>query len=404
MQVKIRGGEVENVELQIYEPPRFFEAFLRGRSFAEAPDITARICGICPVAYMTSAFNAMEDALGAEVDERIRVLRRIMYCGEWIESHALHVFLLHAPDFFGFDSAWQMAREHRDVVEGALRVKAMGNDLLRTIGGRAIHPINVRVGGFYKAPAQGAPRRARSGARGVEGVHARARRLSSPGSTSPTSSRTTSSSPCATRTATRSRTGDWSRAPASTSGPASTRSTSPSSTSRTRPRSSRGCPTAAPTSSGRWRATRSTSSSSPTARSRRPRDAGLGESCRNPFKSILVRSVEILYALEEALALIAAYEPPDPPAVVPEPRASTGTRWSEAPRGMLWHRYRLEEDGSIAEARIVPPTSQNQARIEQDLLEFVRAAGSISRMTGCSGSASRRSATTTPASAARPTS
>ena len=101
-------------------------------------------------------------------------------------------------------------------------------------------------------------------------------------------------------------------------------------------------------------------------------DAGLGESCRNPFKSILVRSVEILYALEEALALISAYEPPDPPAVVPEPRASTGTGWSEAPRGMLWHRYRLEEDGSIAEARIVPPTSQNQARIEQDLHEFVR--------------------------------
>jgi coenzyme F420-reducing hydrogenase alpha subunit len=101
-------------------------------------------------------------------------------------------------------------------------------------------------------------------------------------------------------------------------------------------------------------------------------DSGLGESCRNPFKSILVRSVEILYALEEALALISAYEPPDPPAAVPEPRASTGTGWSEAPRGMLWHRYRLEEDGSIAEARIVPPTSQNQARIEQDLHEFVR--------------------------------
>ena len=100
--------------------------------------------------------------------------------------------------------------------------------------------------------------------------------------------------------------------------------------------------------------------------------AGLGEECRNPFKSILVRSVEIIFALEEALALISAYEPPDPPAQVPEPRAAAGAGWSEAPRGMLWHRYRLEEDGSIAEARIVPPTSQNQARIEQDLLEFVK--------------------------------
>jgi coenzyme F420-reducing hydrogenase alpha subunit len=101
-------------------------------------------------------------------------------------------------------------------------------------------------------------------------------------------------------------------------------------------------------------------------------EAGLGEECRNPFESIVVRAVEILYACDEALRLIASYEPPDPPAVEMEPRASIGTGWSEAPRGMLWHRYRLEEDGSIAEARIVPPTSQNQARIEQDLLEFVR--------------------------------
>jgi coenzyme F420-reducing hydrogenase alpha subunit len=100
--------------------------------------------------------------------------------------------------------------------------------------------------------------------------------------------------------------------------------------------------------------------------------AGLGAECRNPFKSIVVRAVEILYAFEEALRLIEAYEPPDPPAVEVTGRAATGTGWSEAPRGMLWHRYRLEDDGSIAEARIVPPTSQNQARIEQDLLEFVR--------------------------------
>ena len=154
MSVRIRDKEVEEVRLEIYEPPRFFEAFLRGRSFTEAPDITARICGICPVAYMTSAFNAIEDALGVEVPDGIRLLRRLMYCGEWIESHALHVFLLHAPDFLGFESAWAMARDHREVVEGGLKIKAMGNELLRTVGGRAIHPINVRVGGFYKAPTR----------------------------------------------------------------------------------------------------------------------------------------------------------------------------------------------------------------------------------------------------------
>ena len=371
MQVKIRDGEVENVELQIYEPPRFFEAFLRGRSFAETPDITARICGICPVAYMTSAFNAMEDALGAEVDERVRVLRRIMYCGEWIESHALHVFLLHAPDFFGFDSAWQMAREHRDVVEGALRVKAMGNDLLRTIGGRAIHPINVRVGGFYKAPAKEhlnalvpALEESREFMRGATSFFAGLDfpdfeqdyefvALRHPERYAIEDGRLVSSSSLDI-------------------GPGEyeehfSEQHVPHSTALQSRMSDGGTYFLGPMARYSLNFEQLSDGAKQAAA-----DAGLGESCRNPFKSILVRSVEILYALEEALALISAYEPPDPPAVVPEPRASTGTGWSEAPRGMLWHRYRLEEDGSIAEARIVPPTSQNQARIEQDLHEFVR--------------------------------
>src|SRR5690349_19499193 len=103
------GRTVSDVELRIFEPPRFFEAFLRGRAYTEAPDITARICGICPVAYQMSAVHAMEDALGVTVPPSIRDLRRLIYCGEWIESHALHVFMLHAPDFLGYRDAIQMA-------------------------------------------------------------------------------------------------------------------------------------------------------------------------------------------------------------------------------------------------------------------------------------------------------
>ena len=152
MRVVIRNGSVEDVELRIYEPPRFFEAFLRGRSFMEAPDITARICGICPVAYQMSACNAMEDALGVTVSEPIRALRRLLYCGEWIESHALHVFLLHAPDFLGYESAPAMARDHPELVAKGLELKKSGNQVMTVVGGREIHPINVRVGGFYRAP------------------------------------------------------------------------------------------------------------------------------------------------------------------------------------------------------------------------------------------------------------
>ncbi|MEO8322795.1 MAG: nickel-dependent hydrogenase large subunit, partial [Actinomycetota bacterium] len=145
MYVRARDGRVEAVELQIYEPPRFFEAFLRGRDFAETPDITARICGICPVAYQMSACNALEDACRVVVDEPIRDLRRLLYCGEWIESHALHIFLLHAPDFLGFAGAVEMAATHRAIVEQGLRIKKAGNEILRVLGGRSIHPINVRV-------------------------------------------------------------------------------------------------------------------------------------------------------------------------------------------------------------------------------------------------------------------
>src|SRR3954449_279444 len=154
MLVRIAGGEVEEVKLNIYEPPRFFEAFLRGRAFTEVPDITARICGICPVAYQLSSIAAMEDVCDVEVSPEIRALRRLLYCGEWIESHGLHVFMLHAPDFLGYQSAFEMARDHPDLVNSALALKKAGNELMRVVGGREIHPVNVRVGGFYRAPSR----------------------------------------------------------------------------------------------------------------------------------------------------------------------------------------------------------------------------------------------------------
>jgi coenzyme F420-reducing hydrogenase alpha subunit len=102
------------------------------------------------------------------------------------------------------------------------------------------------------------------------------------------------------------------------------------------------------------------------------REAGLGETARNPFRSIVVRAVEILYALDEAVRIIDAYEPPDRPAVALEPRAGVGHGWTEAPRGMLYHRYELDDAGMIVSAKIVPPTSQNQRSIEEDLRGLVQ--------------------------------
>lgn len=154
LHIKMKGKNVSDVKLVIFEPPRFFEAFLRGRKYTEAPDITARICGICPIAYQMSAIHAMENALGVKIDGMLRALRRLMYCGEWIESHVLHVYMLHAPDFLGYPDAIRMAKDYPDAVQRALQLKKIGNEIVTLLGGREIHPINARVGGFYKVPSK----------------------------------------------------------------------------------------------------------------------------------------------------------------------------------------------------------------------------------------------------------
>jgi sulfhydrogenase subunit alpha len=370
MFLRIRDGRVDDVRLRIYEPPRFFEAFLRGRGYREPVDITARICGICPIAYQMSACAAIEDACGVDVGDAIRDLRRLIYCGEWIESHALHVFMLHAPDILGYDSAIEMARDHRGVVERGLQIKKAGNALLRVIGGREIHPVNVRVGGFYRAPR---PREL--GALVEELERARELALETVRLTGgfevpdfePEHEYVALSAP--------------DRYPLEGGRLVSTAGLgigpgeyeehfeelhvehSTALHSRLRERGAYLCGPLA-------RYALNSEKLSPLAREAAA-DAGLGPVCHNPFRSIVVRSVEILYALDEALRLIAAYEEPDAPAVEVEPRAGTGCGWTEAPRGLCWHRYRLDEDGTILEAKIVPPTSQNQASIEADLRGFL---------------------------------
>ena len=154
LNLTMRDGQVEELQLKIYEPPRFFEAFLRGRDYQEVPDITARICGICPVAYQMGSCHALEKAMGVfdQVDPAIRMLRNVLYCGEWIESHVLHMFLLHLPDFLGFESAISMAADHGALVKRSLRIKKAGNDVVALLGGRSVHPVGICVGGFYRAP------------------------------------------------------------------------------------------------------------------------------------------------------------------------------------------------------------------------------------------------------------
>jgi coenzyme F420-reducing hydrogenase alpha subunit len=368
--VVVRDGVVESAELSIFEPPRFFEAFLRGRAYSEAPDITARICGICPVAYQMSSVHAMEQALGVQVTGPLRDLRRLLYCGEWIESHTLHVYMLHAPDFLGYEGAIDMARDHGDAVRRGLALKKAGNEILTLLGGREIHPINVRVGGFYRVPTRRElqplaekMKWARDAA--LETVRWVASfdfpdnerdyelvALSHPDEYPFNEGRIVSNRGLDITSDAYDLHFEESHVERSTALHSRLRE--------------RGAYLVGPLA----RYSLNFSRLSPMAQ-QAAREAGLGFVCANPYRSIIVRAVEVLYACDEALRIIDAYQPPDQPAVQIEPRAGVGCAATEAPRGLLYHRYRLEADGSIAEALIVPPTSQNQASIEADLASFV---------------------------------
>ncbi|HTX09190.1 MAG TPA: Ni/Fe hydrogenase subunit alpha [Solirubrobacteraceae bacterium] len=369
--VRLEGGEVREVKLRIYEPPRFFEAFLRGRAFTEAPDLTARICGICPVAYQMSAVKAMEDACGVTIDQGpIRDLRRLLYCGEWIESHSLHVYMLHAPDFLGYPGAIEMARDHREIVEQGLQMKKAGNAVMALIGGREVHPINVRVGGFYRVPT-------RAELRALTEPLERARQ------TALETVRWTStlSIPDVELEPEHVALFDPDAYPIDHGRIASDRGldvapaqfdeyfveehVEHSNALHARLRE-RGSYLTGPLA----RYSLASGALRPVAQAA-AQAAGLGATCRNPFQSIVVRAVELVEAADEALSLIEAYEPPDAPAVQVTPRPGVGHGATEAPRGLLYHRYELDEHGTILDARIVPPTSQNQRAIEEDLRAVV---------------------------------
>ena len=369
LHVTLKDGALESVQLNIYEPPRFFEAFLRGRAHTEPPDLTARVCGICPVAYQISSCNAIEDACGVEVDEELVALRRLLYCGEWINSHVLHIYLLHAPDFLGYSDIIGMARDHADAVERGLSLKKAGNQLMEFVGGRAIHPINVRLGGFYSVPTRSdfrpiteQLRRALDNALAtvewVSGFDFPDLELDHEFLALTASGRYPIENGAIARSAGPSfPVADFTDHVAESQVPHSTALHSTL---------DGGCYLAGPIA----RFSLNSSALSPIAAQAAAR-AGLSAECRNPFRGIVVRAVEVVYAIEEALRIIDEYQRPARPFVDVPARAGVGHGVSEAPRGLLYHRYRIGEDGLVSAATMIPPTSQNQAAIEADLARLI---------------------------------
>jgi coenzyme F420-reducing hydrogenase alpha subunit len=366
----VRDGAVAEARLQIFEAPRYFEALVAGRTPDEVLDIVARICGICPVAYQMSAVHAFERLFEVEVEPSTRALRRLLYCAEWIESHALHVYLLHAPDFLGYPSAVEMARDHRQLVTDGLRLKQVGNHLLTLLGGRPIHPVSVRVGGWSRAPRRAelqAFRRdldeaLRLALATVDVAltleppaferEPRLVALHHPGEYAMNDGRIVSSdglalSPEAWDEEFHEVQVPWSNA--------------------LQARGSNGLPYLLGPAA---RVVLNHEQLHPRARAALLASGALGSIRTNPYRSIVARAIELVHATAEAIDIVDAYVPPTMPAVPWASRPGVAAWATEAPRGLLFHRYEIGADGLVAAAQIVPPTSQNQAAIEADIAAF----------------------------------
>ena len=369
LRLRVHDGEIVEARFGIFETPRYFEQIVVGRTPDEVIDIVARICGICPVAYQMSASHAFEDLFEVQIDPSSRALRRLFYCGEWIESHALHIYLLHAPDFLGYPSALDMAADHRPLVEQALRMKKAGNQLVAILGGRPIHPVSVRVGGWSRAPRLSELKAHRAAlAEGLEFAietvkivagftmppFAREPRLVSlrhPDEYPFNDGRIVSSDGLdlalpAWRDAFEEHHVEGSNA------------------LHARSRDGRGAYLVGPAA----RVTLAAEQLHPIARQALD-SSGYADLIRtNMYASIVARAVETVHAFAEAIDIIDAYRPPSEPLVAWQSRPGVAAWATEAPRGILFHRYEVDDAGRIASAQIVPPTSQNQAAIESDLV------------------------------------
>ena len=368
--IKVKNGYVVDVKVKIFEPPRFFEAFLRGRSFREVPDITARICGICPVAYQMSSIHAIEGIFGVKVTEQIRMLRRLIYCGEWIESHALHIFMLHLPDFLGYDDVIQMAKDYPDTVQKALRLKKIGNEIIRILGGREIHPINLKVGGFYKLPSKKELRKLEDDLKwardfSIETVKFLADlefpefeqdyefvALRHPNEYPLNEGRIVSNKGLDISV------NEYDNHFVEEHVPHSNALHSMI--------VGRGAYFVGPLARFNLNFDKLSDIAKEIAL-----EVNFKPVCKNPFKSILARAVETLYACDESLRIISEYDDLDKPFVDFSVKPGIGYGCTEAPRGILYHRYKVDEKGTILDAKIVPPTSQNLKMMESDLWKFV---------------------------------
>lgn len=375
IKVRVRDGQITNLELQIVESPRFFEAFLRGRPYYEAPHITCRVCGICSVGHTTAACKAMEAACGIEVSEQTVLLRKLIFFGEQLQSHVLHVLFLAAPDFLGVGSVIPLASTHPDVVKLALRLKRLANDICGVVGGRHIHPIAYHVGGFTHVPRDeeliDLKRRlqaSREDLKVVAGLYSQFKIPALERDTEYVSLKEPTNGEYAFYD------GDI----------VSTKDPKPTKVANYRERviedvvqhsAAKHCRSAKSPSYAVGALARFNNNYDqlhPVAR-QISQSIGFKPVCCNPYHNNTAQLIEIVHCTECSIELIddLLTRGLNPEPVRKPTRFGKGAGAAEVPRGLLFHEYSVDKDGKIDGANLIIPTGQNLANIEEDMRAMV---------------------------------
>lgn len=369
LDITINETEIEDLQLRLYEPPRFFQAFLIGRHFEEVPDLVARICGICPVSHMLTSMEAIEQALNVVPSAETLRLRELLALSQWIQSHTLHTYMLAAPDYLGYPSVIEMASEHKEIVEQALRLKRLGNDLTVLIGGREIHPVTAVIGGFTHAPDEDSVKtmitRLQEAKGDVGDMVDIAAGLSLPNfhrDMECISLKGNNRYPILTGTL------------ASNKGLEASKEEYRQYIQERHVEHSNALFSSVKNRSSfivgpLARVNQNYNLLSAHAKGAALRN-GLDYPSNNSFDSIPARALEVMWAIERSIELLKELTFKADQVVV-KTKAGTGYGLHEAPRGLLYHYYRINKQGMIEEADIVTPTAHNAYNMEEDLRKMV---------------------------------
>ncbi|MBI4495765.1 MAG: Ni/Fe hydrogenase subunit alpha [Deltaproteobacteria bacterium] len=365
--VNIREGKIEECRWEVVEAPRFFEVLVRGRSYLEVARITSRICGICSVGHTLASLKATEAAMGVQVSEQTRLLRRILIQGENLQSHILHAYFLAAPDFLGAPSVFPLVETHPQVVTRALGLKKLANDLCDLFGGRTVHPITPTVNGFTKLPE-------------IKGIKEIRRRLAGAGADLeatvelfqgleiPSLERETEYISLKSKEEYALYDGVLASSDAGTTPVSNYRSWTneylvPHSTAKYTRHVRDSYMVGA-------LARFNNNSERLSPRAQKAAEAlGLRAPCHNPFMNTVAQVVEAVHAAEESLRLIdelldRGLQEEDRRILL---KAGTGVGTVDVPRGTLFHEYTYDKNGICREANCIIPTNQNHGNIQKDM-------------------------------------